>query len=119
MKTHKDLRIWGKGIDLVTSVYKLTKEFPKEEMYGLSSQMRRSAISYPSNIAEGAARNSKPEYIRFIYISLGSLSELETQVIISKNLGYGSNVEKLLNEIEMLRKMTLNFIKHLKGKKDS
>lgn len=117
MKTHKDLRIWGKGLDLVTSVYKLTKEFPKEEMYGLSSQMRRSSISYPSNIAEGAARKSKSEYLRFIYISLGSLSELETQVIISKNLGYVSNVEKLLNEIEVLRKMTLNFIKHLKGKK--
>ena len=95
----------------------LKKEFPKEEMYGLSSQMRRAAVSYPSNIAEGAARSSKAEYIRFIYISLGSLSELETQVIISKNLGYSSDIEKMLNEIEMLRKMTLNFIKYLKGKK--
>ena len=110
MKTHKDLDIWGKGLDLVTDIYKLTKNFPKEEIYGLSSQMQRAAVSYPSNIAEGAARNSKPDYIRFIYIALSSLSELETQVIISKNLGYTSDNEKLLNEIEILRKMTLNFL---------
>jgi hypothetical protein len=90
MKTHKDLDIWKNGLDLVTEVYGLTKNFPKEETYGLSAQMRRAAVSYPSNIAEGAARNSK-------------------------NLGYTSDVEKLLNEIEILRKMTLNFIKHLKG----
>ena len=119
MKTHKDLDIWGKGLDLVTDIYKLTKNFPKEEIYGLSSQMQRAAVSYPSNIAEGAARNSKPDYIRFIYIALSSLSELETQVIISKNLGYTSDNEKLLNEIEILRKMTLNFIKHLKGERNS
>jgi four helix bundle protein len=119
MKTHKDLDIWGKGLDLVTDIYKLTKNFPKEEIYGLSSQMQRAAVSYPSNVAEGAARNSKPDYIRFIYIALGSLSELETQVIISKNLGYTSDNEKLLNEIEILRKMTLNFIRHLKGERNS
>lgn len=119
VKTHKDLKIWKRGLELVTDIYKLTKKFPKEEMYGLSSQMRRAAISYPSNIAEGAARSSKSEYIRFVYIALGSLSELETQVIISKNLGYTSDIEKLLNEIEILRKMTLNFIKHLKMKKIS
>jgi four helix bundle protein len=117
MKTHKDLDIWKKGLDLVTDIYRLTKNFPKEEIYGLSSQMQRAAVSYPSNIAEGAARNSKADYIRFVYIALSSLSELETQVIISKNLGYASNIEKLLNEIEILRKMTLNFIKHLKGEK--
>ena len=114
MKTHKNLDIWKKGIDLVTDVYGLTKSFPKEEIYGLSSQMQRAAVSYPSNIAEGAARNSKADYIRFVYIALGSLSELETQVMISKNLEYTSDIEKLLNEIEILRKMTLNFIKHLK-----
>ena len=117
MKTHKDLDIWKRGLDLVTDIYKVTEIFSKEENYGLSSQMQRAAVSYSSNIAEGAARNSKADYIRFIYIALGSLSELETQVIISKNLGYTSDIEKLLNEIEILRKMTLNFIKHLKGEK--
>ena len=116
MKTHKDLDIWEKGIDLVTDIYKITRKFPKEEIYGLTSQMRKSAISYPSNIAEGAAKNTKSDYIRFIYISLGSLSELETQVIISKNLGFIPDVNDLLKEIEILRKMTLNFIKHLKNK---
>ncbi len=116
MKTHKDLDIWKKGVDLVTDIYKITGKFPKKEIYGLSSQMRRSAISYPSNIAEGAAKKTKSDYIRFIYISLGSLSELETQVIISKNLGFIPDVKDLLKEIEILRKMTLNFIKYLRNK---
>ena len=70
-KTHKDLKIWKEGIDLIISIYKLTKEFPNEELYGLTSQMRRAAVSYPSNIAEGAARSSNNEYIRFLYIALG------------------------------------------------
>ena len=109
--------IWKRGLELVTAVYKLTKSFPKEETYGLIAQMQRAAVSYPSNIAEGAARNSKPDYIRFVYIALSSLSELETQVIISKNLAYTSDIDNLLNEIEILRKMTLNFIKHLKGER--
>ena len=117
MKTHKDLDIWKKGISLVTEIYKLTKSFPKEETYGLKSQMQRAAVSYPSNLAEGAARSSDAEYIRFAYISLSSLSELETQTIISKNLGYTSDIDTLLDKIEALRKMTLNFIKHLKDRK--
>jgi four helix bundle protein len=77
--------------------------------------MRRAAISYPSNIAEGAARFSRKEFIQFMYIALGTLSELETQVIISLRLGYYSD-ENLLGEIELLRRMTLNFIKYLKSK---
>ena len=116
VKTHKDLEIWQKGIDLVTKVYKITRDFPKEEMYGLASQMRRAAISYPSNVAEGAARNSKSEYIRYIYIALGSLSELETQIIISKNLGYISDIENFLSEIEILRKKTYRLVEYLKGR---
>jgi four helix bundle protein len=116
MRTHKDLEIWQKGIELVEKIYKLTSSFPKEEIYGIISQMRRAAISYPSNIAEGAARFSRKEFIQFMYIALGTLSELETQVIISLRLGYHSD-ENLLGEIELLRRMTLNFIKYLKRSK--
>ena len=119
MKTHKDLDIWKRGLELVTGIYKFTAGFPKEETYGLKSQMRRAAVSFPSNIAEGAARNSKTEYLRFMYIALGSLAELETHIIISKNLGYTSGADDFLLEIEVLRKMALNFIKHLKIEKEN
>ncbi len=116
MKTHKDLDVWKKGLNMVTEIYGLTKTFPKDEIYGLISQMRRAAVSYPCNISEGAARSSTKEYIHFIYIALGSLSELETQVIIAKNLGYIPDIEETLNKIELLRRMTLSFIKFLKKK---
>ena len=88
MKSHKELNVWKGSIDLVTQLYKITKQFPKEELYGLTNQIRRSAVSIPSNISEGAARNQTKEYIRFLNIAQGSLSELETQLIIAKNLGY-------------------------------
>ena len=88
MRSHKDLDAWKKSMDLVDSIYKVSKLFPNEELYSLTNQMRRAAISVPSNIAEGAARGSKNEFIQFLYISLGSLSELETQVIIANRLGY-------------------------------
>jgi four helix bundle protein len=115
-KTHKDLDIWKEGINLVTKIYEITKKFPKVEIYSLASQMRRASISFPSNISEGAARNSKSEYIRFLYISLGSLSELETQLIISNNLEYVQNIDSELEMIEALRRKTHNFIKYLKRK---
>lgn len=86
--THKDLDVWELGIKLVEVIYAFTKYFPKEEIYGLTSQLRRSAISVPSNIAEGYARAGNKELIHFLYIALGSLSELETQIIISINLKY-------------------------------
>ena len=86
LKTHKDLDVYQTSMELVTDIYHLTKSFPWEEQYGLTSQIRRSAVSVPSNISEGAARKNKPEFIQFLYIALGSLSELETQLIISKNL---------------------------------
>jgi len=116
-KTHKDLEIWKEGIKLVTKIYKLTKDFPDEELYGLTSQMRRAAVSYPSNISEGAARDSITEYIRYIYISLGSLSELETQIIISKNLGLLTDIEDLLLDIKALNSRTRSLVKYLKAKK--
>ena len=116
MQTHKDLEIWKLGIKLVENVYKASHQFPKEELYGLTSQIRRSAVSVPSNIAEGAARSGSAEFIRFLYISLGSLSELETQLIIAERLGYIHNDNKIMKSIETLRKMMLNFIKYLKSK---
>ena len=116
MGTHKDLAIWQEGINLVQKVYDLTRSFPKEELFGLSSQIKRCAVSIPSNIAEGAARNSGNEYIRFLYISLGSLSELETQMEIAKRLKFIGEFE-VLDDIENLRKKMLNFIKYLKNKR--
>ena len=115
-KTHKDLDIWQRGIDLVEHIYQATKGFPKDEEYGLKSQMRRAAVSYPSNIAEEAARSSKNEYVHFAYIALGSLSELETQLVIAGRLRY-LEPTALLEEVETLRRKTLNFIKYMKSGK--
>ena len=83
MKSHKDLDVWRLAVELATDVYDVTKSFPKEEQYGMVTQMRRSAISIASNIAEGAARRSNKEFIQFIHIALGSTSELDTQLEIA------------------------------------
>lgn len=88
MITHKELEAYKQSIELVTELYRLTAVFPKEEMFGLVAQIRRSAISIPSNIAEGAARQYKKEYVQFLYVSLGSASELDTQLLIAQNLAY-------------------------------
>jgi four helix bundle protein len=114
MTTHKDLDIWKLGIELVEQVYKHTARFPQEEVYGLTSQMRRAAVSIPSNISEGAARGGKKEFIQFLYVALGSLAELETQAIISEKLGYLKDLS-LMELIEKQRRKQLNFIKYLKG----
>jgi four helix bundle protein len=113
-QTHKDLEIWQRGIDFVSRIYLATKQFPKDEEYGLKSQMRRAAVSFPSNIAEGAARASKKEYTQFLHIALGSLSELETQLIIAEKLGY-LQAGELLDEVETLRRKTLNLIRYMKS----
>ena len=116
MNNHKDLDVWNKSISLVTDIYKLTKDFAKDEIYGLTTQMRSAAVSIPSNIAEGASRNSGKEFIQFLYISLGSASELETQIIISQNLGYLNNFDNYLSQIESVKKMLNGLISHLKRK---
>ena len=118
MKTHKDLDVWKLGIELVEEVYKLCEKYPNDEKFGIVSQLKRAVISIPSNIAEGSARNSKKEFIQFCYISLGSLSEVETQLIISQKLNFISNndLNLILFKIETLRKKLLNFIKYLKRK---
>ena len=88
MSSYKELIVWQKSIQLVTDIYKLTKTFPKEEIYGLASQMQRAVVSIPSNIAEGNDRNSSKEFSQFLRIARGSLAELETQIIISEKLEY-------------------------------
>ena len=112
--THKDLDIRKEGIELVEEVYKATAKFPKEEIYGLTNQMRRASVSIPSNISEGAARSGKKEFVNFLYVALGSLAELETQTIISEKLGYLKR-HPLMELIEKQRRKQLNFIKYLKG----
>ena len=88
METHKDLRVWQKSMEMVTSIYLMTKTFPKEELFGLVAQMHRAAVSVPSNIAEGYARGTDREKLHFLRISSGSISEIETQLMLSLNLGY-------------------------------
>ena len=88
MKHYKDLLVWQKAIALVTQVYVVTRTFPREELYGLTSQIRRAAVSVPSNIAEGQARLSPGEFRQFLGIARGSLAELDTQLIFAENLGY-------------------------------
>jgi len=116
MKSHKDLISWQKGISLVTEVYKVTKEFPKDEMYGIINQLRRAAVSVPSNIAEGAARASKKEFCQFLYISLGSLAELETQFIICENLSYCNTKLSvdLQSKLSEIRRTILGLISKLR-----
>ena len=111
---HSEMKVWQISIDLVEDIFKLTKKFPKEETYTLAQQMKRAAISIPSNIAEGMARNSTKECIRFLHISLGSLSELDTQLIIANRLGFtnGENMGRI-NRVKML---LLGTIRHLRTK---
>tara|TARA_R110001606_G_C15024159_1_gene610162 strand:- start:167 stop:502 length:336 start_codon:yes stop_codon:yes gene_type:complete len=110
------LDVWQNAMSLVEAVYKATADFPAEEKYGLSSQIRRCAVSIPSNIAEGFMRKSTKEYIQFLYISLGSLGELDTQLEISNRLKYMSNQESLNNQILIIRKQLYGLVKSLKNK---
>ena len=117
MACHKDLEAWKRAMELAGDVYKLTSSFPKSELHGLVSQMRRSAVSVPSNIAEGAARQTDREFIQFLYVALGSMAELETQYILSKELQLTDGAAKVEGRIEDVRKMTIGLIKYLKNKK--
>ena len=116
--THKDLIVWKKGIELVKNIYRITDSFPKSEQFGLTSQMRRCAISIPSNIAEGCGRNSDKELINFLYIALGSSSELETQLIISVELDFleEEKATECINQLNEIIKMTTSLIKSVKSR---
>ncbi|HPD58341.1 MAG TPA: four helix bundle protein [Smithellaceae bacterium] len=114
VKDYKELEVWKKGILLVLQVYELIKVFPKEERYALTDQIKRAAVSIPSNIAEGASRNTTKEFVQFLYITLGSASELETQMVIAEKLCYMKSDSKLLSEITVIRKMLNALITSLK-----
>jgi len=98
-KNYRDLIVWQKAMDLVLAIYKISKNFPKEETYCLTSQIRRAAISIPSNIAEGQGRRTKPDFRNFLSIAYGSLREVETQITIAQRLGYTdtATIEQVMN----------------------
>jgi four helix bundle protein len=113
-----DLKIWNKSIDLCVNVYKATSRFPKEETYGLISQMRRAAVSIPSNISEGAGRNSNGEFVQFLGIATGSAYELQTQVVISERLAFldAEIARELSSQVDELLKMTYSFKQNIKNR---
>jgi four helix bundle protein len=115
MTSHKDLDVWNKAMELTENIYSLSSGFPREEQFGMVSQIRRAAVSIPSNIAEGAARKSDKEFVQFLYIALGSLSEIETQLILAKRLRYIKE-SNLIKDLASVRKMTIGLINYLKGK---
>lgn len=114
--SHKKLDAWKLSMELVVEVYTLSKKFPKEEIYGLTNQIRRCAVSIPSNIAEGCARQNDKETVQFLYISIGSIAELETQLLIAKELEYILNVDKILDDLTKIKGIILGLIKYLKSK---
>ena len=116
-KNHKDLELWKEAVEVSTTCYELTKGFPREEQSGLASQMRRAAVSVASNIAEGAARASSKEFVQFLYISLGSASELNTQVEITKRIGLATlpELDKLQSQVNMISRMLQGLIRSVRN----
>ncbi|WP_242131015.1 four helix bundle protein [Aestuariivivens marinum] len=113
-QSHRDLKVWQEAMNLVVIIYELTEKFPSNEAFGLASQLRRAAVSIPSNIAEGAGRKGGKEFARFLYIALGSLSEVETQIEIAVRLQYLKDIEEIYKTVYFIRSMLSNLIKSLK-----
>lgn len=118
MKTFRDLLVWQKSMSFVTEIYKASKSFPKEEMYGLTSQLRRCAVSIPSNISEGYGREGLNDYLRFLNIAIASLFELQTQLEIAFNLEYikKDRFEELYELSREIERMLSSFIRSIKSK---
>ena len=114
---HKKLDVWKKAMDLVVMVYEVSETFPDEERFGLTSQIRRSAVSIPSNIAEGSARKGDKELIQFMYIALGSLAALETQYLIALQLNFVTSNNQLEDLITEVTKLLLGFKNYIQNKK--
>jgi four helix bundle protein len=117
VKSHRDLEVWKVAVGLAKDLYEVTERFPKGEQFGLVAQMRRNAVSIPSNIAEGAARHGTKELIQFLYIAAGSASELDTQMEIAKAVGIGSGneIDRLQTETERVAMMLRALIRSLKS----
>jgi four helix bundle protein len=120
MRTHEKLEVWKKSVDFVVEVYKLTDSFPNAEKFGLISQIRRASVSIPSNIAEGAARNSEKEFLQFLSISQGSTSEVATQILISFRLGFidEKNYLDLSAKLNEIGRMLTGLRNHLRSKNE-
>ena len=110
---HKDLQVWIQSMELVTVVYKLTEQLPKNEDFGLKSQLQRAAVSIPTNIAEGAGRNHQKENIQFCHVSLGSLTEVETLLIISNKI-YQIQTDTISKMLQRTKELLLGYIRYLK-----
>lgn len=115
-RSHHQLDVWKNAMTLAETIYDITSTFPDSERFGLTSQLRRAAVSVPSNIAEGAARGSSADFIRFLYIARGSLSEVETQCQLACRLGFTNNIETFLHDINTLFAQLGGLINHLKAR---
>jgi len=118
MRPHYRLEVWQDSMELVDMIYKITRNFPNEEKFGLVSQMRRASISVPSNIAEGAARKGSAEFANFLNIATGSLSELETQILISKRQHYIEDVKEIIMLIEQVSRKLSGLYKYVTKTKE-
>jgi four helix bundle protein len=118
LKTYKDLLVWQKSFRLCVRVYEVSRLFPREERFGLTAQLRRAAVSVPSNIAEGYSRGTRPDYVRFLWVAYGSLGELETQLLLAQELHYGDSAEagQLLEALAEVERMLRALIQSLAGK---
>ena len=116
MKSHKDLDVWKAAVILAKNIYSVTTTFPKEEIFGMTAQMRRCSVSIASNIAEGAARQSNKEFVQFLHIALGSAAELETQIIIAQEVKLGKNdvLKSLKEDLTRIRHMLRGLVKSVK-----
>ena len=109
---YKDMEVWKESIKLVTDIYKITETYPQSELFGLTNQLRRSVISIPSNIAEGSVKHSDKESLRFLDIALGSLAELDTQMLISQNLNFINNYDTIEQQISKIRALLIGLAKY-------
>jgi four helix bundle protein len=120
LKTHKDLLVWQKAFAFCKRVYEVTREFPDEERFGLTSQLRRGAVSVASNLAEGYNRGTRPDYIRFLWIANGAVAELDTQLLIADEMRYsrGDSIASLIEDLAEIERMLRALIRSLQSKSD-